>query len=211
MNANGTMQAERRLVVFEVAGDIYGLDIEKVIRTTLMKCVTAQTMTSDFINGAICYKTGVVPVVNLSSKFGSSHIEYNALNTVVVVNIYGKEIGLMVDTMFGMLRVPLDSLEPLALSETLADWDYLLASNPPKRKMKLLNPENLFSIQERRSLLQRTLDMDRLPELYEIELVRMTAQEFEASMQSLKQNVEGLKQSVDSVFGLSGATKETAN
>ena len=63
-------EAERQLVVFDLAGEAYGVNIGTVREIIRMQAVTHVPETPDFVEGVINLRGRVIPVVDLRKRFG---------------------------------------------------------------------------------------------------------------------------------------------
>ena len=62
--------AERQLVVFDLAGESYGVNIGTVREIIRMQAVTHVPETPEFVEGVINLRGRVIPVVDLRKRFG---------------------------------------------------------------------------------------------------------------------------------------------
>ncbi len=80
---------ERQLVVFDLAGEVYGVSIETVREIIRMQAVTYVPDAPDFVEGVINLRGRVIPVVDVRKRFGLTVTEATAESRVVVVDIGG--------------------------------------------------------------------------------------------------------------------------
>ncbi len=117
--------AERQLVVFDLAGEVYGVEIESVREIIRMQEVTYVPDAPDFVEGVINLRGRVVTVVDLRKRFGLTVTDVTAESRVVVVDIGGEDIGVIVDAVTEVLRIAEDSVEPTSSLVTTEDSYYL--------------------------------------------------------------------------------------
>ncbi len=121
-NINST---ETQLVVFDLASEYYGVDISVVREIIRMQAVTKVPGAPLFVEGVINLRGRVVPVVDLRKRLDLTLTEQTKESRIVVVDIAGRDVGVIVDAVTEVLRVPLSSLEPPTSMITSTESDYL--------------------------------------------------------------------------------------
>lgn len=120
-------QSERQLVVFDLASEAYGVDIGAVREIIRMQDITEIPRTPGFVEGVINLRGKVIPVVDLRKKFELPVPEEQTKDKrIVVVDIGGQDIGVIVDSVTEVLRIPTDSVAPPSPVITRANSAYLL-------------------------------------------------------------------------------------
>ncbi len=122
---NTVADAETQLVVFDLAAEFYGVDIGDVREIIRMQSITRVPGAPPFIEGVINLRGKVVPVVDLRKRLGLNVNEQTQETRIVVVDIAGRDVGVIVDGVTEVLRIPLSSVEPPSSMITNADSDYL--------------------------------------------------------------------------------------
>ena len=117
--------SERQLVVFDLAGEAYGVNIETVREIIRMQTITAVPDTPDFIEGIINLRGSVNPVVDLRKRFSLNVQEETSETRIVVVDIGGEDIGVVVDAVNEVLRITGDSVVPPSSLVTTEDSYYI--------------------------------------------------------------------------------------
>ena len=116
---------EIQLVVFALASEYYGVDSADVREILRMQSITMVPGAPHFVEGVINLRGRVVPVVDLRKKL---HIEVNEQtreNRIVVVDVAGQDVGVIVDAVTEVLRIPLSTVESPSAMITDSDSDYL--------------------------------------------------------------------------------------
>ena len=153
-----TAQAEKQLVVFDLASESYGVDIDAVREIIRMQEITRVPRTPEFVEGVINLRGKVIPVVDLRKRFGLAVGEENKDNRIVVVDIGGQDIGVVVDAVTEVLRIPASAIEPPSSVITSADSAYLLGIVKLADKMIiLLELESVLSEKEKDLLSEDSL------------------------------------------------------
>ena len=117
---------ERQLVIFDLADETYGVDIDSVREIIRIQEITKVPRTPEFVEGVINLRGKVIPVIDLRKRFGFRQAEATKDTRIVVVDIGGNDIGVVVDAVTEVLRLSADSVEPPTGAITTADSDYLL-------------------------------------------------------------------------------------
>ena len=141
-----TMEAEKQLVVFDLADEGYGVDISSVREIIRMQEITRVPRAPDFVEGVINLRGRVIPVVDLRKRFGFTVTDWTKDTRIVVVDIAGQDIGVVVDAVTEVLRLAATSVEPPSSVITTADSEYLLGiAKLESRLIILLDLERALS------------------------------------------------------------------
>jgi purine-binding chemotaxis protein CheW len=103
---------DEQLVVFRLAGDDYGLSVATVARIIKPPPITVVPRTSRFIEGLTNLRGTVLPVIDLRRRFGLPDAETTGKTRIIVVEMNDIKVGLRVDTVTEVLRVPAEGIEP---------------------------------------------------------------------------------------------------
>lgn len=112
---------EKQFVVFTLHEEEFGITIEKVQEIFKINEITPVPKAPEFISGITNLRGNIIPVVDLRQRFGiSSKIskektskgeKEKVLEKILVVNIKELTIGLMVDNVQEVLRIPVNLIE----------------------------------------------------------------------------------------------------
>ena len=105
---HGTFQ----LVSFELAKELYGIQITKVREIILISEITRIPQAPPFVKGLINLRSTVIPVIDLRTLFGLPEGEKTDESRIMVLQAAGKTIGIMVDAVSEVLRVKQDQIAP---------------------------------------------------------------------------------------------------
>ena len=100
-----------QLVSFKLGQEEFGIDIRKVQEINRMVEITKVPQTEHYIEGIINLRGKVIPILDLRKKFGMPEREYDNQTRILVVEISSDTVGLIVDSVSEVLRVPTGSLE----------------------------------------------------------------------------------------------------
>ena len=125
-SAQDALQHERQLVIFDLSKESYGVDIGTVREIIRIQEITKVPRTPEFVEGLINLRGKVIPVIDLRKRFmlEATHDEKN--NRIVVVDIGGQDIGVIVDAVTEVLRIPSDCVEPPSSIISDIESEYLL-------------------------------------------------------------------------------------
>ena len=103
---------EIQLVTFRIDEEEFGVDILAVQEINRMLQITMVPRAPFFIEGVINLRGKVIPVVNMRTRFNKPQLEPTADTRIVVVNLGQKVIGILVDAVSEVLRLPSSTIEP---------------------------------------------------------------------------------------------------
>ena len=151
---NNMTQEERQLVVFDLADEAYGVDINAVDGIIRMQAITKVPRTLEFVEGVINLRGEVIPIVDMRKRFGLRLTEETKDSRITVADMGGHKVGMIVDAVNEVLRITADSIEPPSSVITSADSTYLMGrAKVVDRLIILLDLEQVFNDSETRSLL----------------------------------------------------------
>ncbi len=146
-------QTEQQLVVFDLADEVYGVDIGTVREIIRMQDVTSVPHTPEFVSGVINLRGRITPVVDLRSRFGLPDQEATKESRVVVVDIDGNDIGMIVDAVTEVLRISTAQIEPPSTVITNDGSDYIVGiAKLDSRLVLLLDLTRVLSLAQRAEL-----------------------------------------------------------
>lgn len=137
---------EMQLVVFELAGQAYGLDISTVQEIIQVPGITRVPGTPPFVKGVISLRGRVVVIVDLHTWFELPVPENTTTSRVLIADAGDEDVGVVVDVATEVLRVPADSIEPPSPVVTGVNSAYLAGvAKVGERLILLLDFKRLFA------------------------------------------------------------------
>ena len=137
---------EMQLVVFELAGQAYGLYINTVQEIIPVPRITRVPGTPPYVKGVISLRGRVVLIVDLHTWFGLPVAEDTIASRVLVADAGDQDVGIVVDVATEILRVPAESIEPPSPVVTGASSAYLAGvAKVGERLILLLDFKRLFA------------------------------------------------------------------
>lgn len=144
-----TIDQCEQLVVFELAGEHYGVDIGDVNTIIRMQDITSIPGTSSYVNGVINLRGSIIPVIDLKQRFNLPLGEYTKASRIIVVEANGQMIGMIVDAVAETLRLPADSIELPSPVISSVNSDYIRGvGKQDNRLVILLDLDKVLAKQE---------------------------------------------------------------
>lgn len=103
---------EEHLVVFHLARQTYGVDIGAVHEIIRLQSITKVPRTPTFVEGVINLRGKIVPVIDLHKRFDLTAGEATEHTRIMVVEVGGLNVGMIVDAVSEVLRLPQSNIEP---------------------------------------------------------------------------------------------------
>jgi len=101
-----------QLVSFMLDDVEYGIDILAVHEILRMPDITRLPNTPVYVRGVINLRGNVIPVVDVRERFGLSKAKITDLTRIIVVEIGEKLVGLLVDNVYQVVRMPEKNIDP---------------------------------------------------------------------------------------------------
>jgi purine-binding chemotaxis protein CheW len=121
--ALGLASDQEQLVVFEVADESFGIDINAVQEIIRLQQITEVPRAPMHVKGVINLRGKVIPVVDLREKLGFMQGEETKSSRIVVVDIAGTTVGMIVDAVTEVLRIGSEQVEaPSSIIESYEQY-----------------------------------------------------------------------------------------
>ena len=101
-----------QLVSFNIGSEEFGVDILKVQEINRMVEITRVPQAPPYVEGVINLRGKVIPIIDLRKRFNMEEKEYDKNTRIVVVDISGNIVGMVVDSVSEVLRLPANTIEP---------------------------------------------------------------------------------------------------
>lgn len=102
----------KEFLSFRLGHEEYGIDIQRVQEIRSYEAPTRMANAPHFIKGVVNLRGVIVPIVDLRLKFVSESAEYTEFTVVIVLNVRGRVIGVVVDSVSDVLELGADSIKP---------------------------------------------------------------------------------------------------
>lgn len=150
---SATEAAEEHVVIFRLADEYYALDIQAVQEIVRLPAITSIPGADTWVQGVTNLRGRVVPVIDLRRRCGVQVTDPTADTRIVVVNSSAGMVGLIVDAVTEVTRIPGNQIEPPGVLLTGVDNAYL------RGVAKLEN--KLVSLMDLEGVLPSVADADR--------------------------------------------------
>jgi purine-binding chemotaxis protein CheW len=144
---------EEKLVVFELNGEAYGVEVACVQSIIPMQSISVVPGAPAFIEGVINLRGEVVPIVDLRTRFGLPLPTNGRKSVIVIVELIGLPMGLIVDKVTDVTKMAEAAIEPPSPLLTSVDTAYLRGIGKFKERLViLLDLGRVFSLEEQQAL-----------------------------------------------------------
>ncbi|MDN6882612.1 chemotaxis protein CheW, partial [Variovorax sp. CAN2819] len=86
------------VVTFKLGEEEYGIDIQKVQELRGYDAVTRIANAPEYIKGVVNLRGIIVPIIDMRIKFKLGEPTYDQFTVVIVLNIGGRVVGMVVDS-----------------------------------------------------------------------------------------------------------------
>lgn len=136
-------------LAFKLGNEEYAVDILKVQEIRDYSAVTCIANAPNFIKGVINLRGVIVPIVDMRIRFGLGAPNYEQFTVVIILDIAGRTIGMVVDSVSDVIRFAVDQIKPAPEMASALDADYLIGlATVNDRMLILLDIEGLISSAE---------------------------------------------------------------
>ena len=125
-------------LTFTLASETYGIDIMKVQEIRGYDSVTRIANTPEFIKGVINLRGVIVPIVDLRLKFRVGEATYHEFTVVIIVNVFGKVVGIVVDGVSDVVALRAEQIKPAPEFGSALDTRYLTGLGTLNDEMLIL-------------------------------------------------------------------------
>lgn len=138
-----------QLVSFMLDEVEYGVDILSVHEILRYPEMTRLPNTPKFIKGVINLRGNVLPVVDVRLRFGFPKGSITDLTRIIVVETGGKQVGLLVDNVYQVVRIPVANVDPPSELITGVSEEFVSGIGRLKdRLIVLLNMSHIIFLEE---------------------------------------------------------------
>lgn len=105
-------QALAEFLTFRLGKEEYGIDILRVQEIRSYEEPTRIAHAPYYIKGVVNLRGVIVPVVDLRLKLGCDSSAYNDFTVVIVLNVKGRVVGAVVDSVSDVLQLAREDIKP---------------------------------------------------------------------------------------------------
>lgn len=145
--------AELQLVLFDLASEHYAVSSQSVREIIRMQNITRVPGALPFVEGVTNLRGKVVPVIDLRKRLALPASEEGKDMRIVVLEVGSEYVGLIVDGVSEVLRIPYSLIEPPSSVVHGPDADYVLGIAKLETKLViLLDADKLLSLDEKQAV-----------------------------------------------------------
>jgi purine-binding chemotaxis protein CheW len=140
------LPATSEFLTFKLGAEEYGIDILRVQEIRSYEPPTRIANAAHFIKGVVNLRGVIVPIIDLRLKLGCDTAEYNTFTVVVVLNVKGRVVGAVVDSVSDVLELAGDAIKPAPEMNTAVDTSFITGiGSVSDRMLILMDIEGLMS------------------------------------------------------------------
>ncbi len=134
-------------LTFRLGGEEYGIDILRVQEIRSYEPPTRIANVPAYLKGVVNLRGVIVPIVDLRVRLDCASAEYNTFTVVIVLNVKGRVVGAVVDSVSDVLELPAEAIRPApAMASTGLDHACLTGiGSVGDRMLILMDIEALMS------------------------------------------------------------------
>lgn len=144
---------ESQYLTFQLRSEMFAIGILNIKEILEYGMLTSVPMMPEFIRGVINLRGSVVPVVDLSARFGGKSCDIGKRTCIVIVEVTTddghQDIGVVVDAVSAVLDIPASDIEPAPAFGARIRADFIDAMGKINGKFVIiLNVGKVLSVDE---------------------------------------------------------------
>ena len=149
MNAN----KKNQVVSFKIGRELFGVYIHMVQEIVRVPEITPVPEMPIFVEGVINLRGKIVSIVDLNKRLKIGESVKSRSSRILIVDVEKKVIGLLVDAVTEILRIPPEAIEPAPDIATAVGTEYIMGvGKMPDKLIILLDLKNILNPEEIRKL-----------------------------------------------------------
>ena len=105
-----TMQ--NKYLVFILDAQDFAIPIRHVVDIINVQPITRVPNTPEYVKGITNLRGKVIPIVDVLTRFGKQHIEYNERTCIIVVEYKGASVGMIIDSVSEVVSIREENISP---------------------------------------------------------------------------------------------------
>jgi purine-binding chemotaxis protein CheW len=139
----------REFLSFKLGAEEYGINILRVQEIRGYEPPTRIANSQDFIKGVVNLRGVIVPIVDMRIRFGLSEVQYNDTTVSIVLNIAGRTVGIVVDSVSDVIELDGSQVKPAPEFSGAIDAGYItglgtVTTGGDERMLILMDIEKLM-------------------------------------------------------------------
>lgn len=144
---------ENQYLTFTLAQEMFAISIQNIREIMEYGELTTVPMMPDFVRGVINLRGSVVPVIDLSARFGRGQSQINSRSCVVILEVGNEgaeqEIGVIVDAVSEVREISASEIEPAPSFGTRVRADFISGMGKvDERFVIVLDVQRVVDIEE---------------------------------------------------------------
>ena len=136
-------------LTFRLGSEEYGIDILRVQEIRSYEQPTRIANAPAFIKGVVNLRGVIVPIVDLRLKLNCASAEYNGFTVVIVLNVRGRVVGAVVDSVSDVLALDAGTIKPAPEMSSAIDTSFITGiGSVGERMLILMDIEGLMASAE---------------------------------------------------------------
>jgi purine-binding chemotaxis protein CheW len=112
-------------LTFRLGAEEYGIDILKVQEIRSYEPPTRIANSPEFLKGVVNLRGVIVPIIDLRVKLGCDSAKLDGFTVVIVLNVKGKVVGAVVDSVSDVTQLPGDAVQPAPDMSAVVDMRFI--------------------------------------------------------------------------------------
>ena len=138
-----------QFISFAIGDDQYGVDIMAVREIQGWSEITHLPRQPEYVRGVLNLRGAIVPIVDLRCRFGQGLTETTPLHIVIIVQIGGRQVGLIGDRVLDIVSVDAAQIQKVPRTGHGEQTDFLSGLVTHDNVMiALIDLPNLLSVQD---------------------------------------------------------------
>jgi purine-binding chemotaxis protein CheW len=125
-------------LTFRLGAEEYGIDILRVQEIRSYEPPTRIANAPAFIKGVVNLRGVIVPIVDLRLKLACDTAEYNAFTVVIVLNVRGRVVGAVVDSVSDVLELSAEQVKAAPAMNANIDTGFITGIGSVNDRMLIL-------------------------------------------------------------------------
>ncbi len=140
-------------LTFRLGAEEYGIDLLKVQEIRSYEQPTGIANAPGFIKGVVNLRGVIVPIIDLRLKLACESAEYNDFTVVIVLNVNGRVLGAVVDSVSDVVALANDTIKPVPQMSSAVDTSFItgiacVKNGNAQRMLILMDIERLMASHE---------------------------------------------------------------
>lgn len=143
------MNKKNQVVSFRIGRELFGVYIHIVQEIVRVPEITPVPEMPGFVEGVINLRGKIVSIIDLSKRLKIESSARTKASRILIVEVEKKTVGLLVDAVTEILRIPPESIEPAPDIVTSVGAEYIMGVGKlPDKLIVLLDLKNILKPEE---------------------------------------------------------------